>query len=137
MQDCVVLVDVCKRAGDTPRSKWGYGLYLRSDGQQQNYYEFIIQSGGQFQIGKGIGGKYMKLASFTKSDALKTGHGQWNALKVSALGNTLSFYANGQLLKTVRDDSIRMGKVGLFAVDAHDSAKPDTVEFRNVRVMKP
>jgi len=137
MQDFVVEMDVRKIAGDNKKSKWGYGLYVRSDGRQQDYYEFIIQSGSQFQIGKSIGGKFTKLASFDKSDALKTGHGVWNALKVTAMGNVLCFYANGQLLKKLSDDSIQRGKIGLFAVDAYDSNEPDTVEFRNVRVMKP
>jgi len=137
MQNCVVEMDVRKLAGDTKKSKWGYGLYVRSDGQQRNYYEFIIQAGGQFQIGKGIDGRFGKLSAFSRSAALKTGHDQWNSLKLSALGNELSFYANGQLLKSVRDDSIRSGKIGLFAVDAYDSVAPDTIEFRNIRVMKP
>lgn len=136
MQDCVIEIDVRKLAGDSKESKWGYGLYLRSDGFGRTYYECIIQSGGQFQIGKAVGGRFVKLKPFSRSAALVTGHRKWNTLKVALIGSTLSFYANGTLLASVEDGTLEKGKVGLFAVDAKNSVQPDVVEFRNIRVTK-
>ena len=124
-----------KVAGDSSSTGYGYGLLFRSDGTPENYYEFIIESSGRYQIAKSVDGKFERLVDWPRSNALKTGNNQWNTLKVIAKGDTLQFYANGRLLDTIKDTTHSCGQLGLFAIDASSSTMPDKVEFDNVLII--
>jgi len=50
--DFTYQVDVRKIAGDSSETAYRYGMYIRSDGTQTNYYEFTIVVDGLYQIGK-------------------------------------------------------------------------------------
>ena len=130
--DFTYQVDVQKTGGDSDSSAYGYGLYVRSDGIQQNYYEFNIVVDGFYMIGKSVGGNFTKLVDWTSSNVLKTGYNQWNTMKISARGGTLKFYANNTLLETSEDTALPNGKVGVFAIDSASSSTPDTVQFDNI-----
>jgi len=133
--DFTYQADVRKVAGDSSSTGYGYGLLFRSDGTPENYYEFIIESGGQYQIAKSVNGKFERLVDWPRSNALRTGYNQWNTLKVVAKGDTLQFYANDKLLDTIKDTAHSCGQLGLFAIDASSSTTPDKVEFDNVLIM--
>ena len=51
--------------------------------------------------------------------------GKWYRLEIAAIGNTISFYVDGELLFERKDDSHPSGGVSLWAYDA-------IVEFDNV-----
>ena len=133
--DFVVQADVLKAGGDGGSYFYGYGLYLRSDGTWRNNYEFNIVKDGRYMIGKSVDGDFTKLVDWTFSDALKTGYKQCNTLKVIAEGSTLMFYANGTHLTTVEDTTFSCGKIGVFAINAASSTKPDIVQFDNVSLV--
>lgn len=124
--------DVRKTAGDSSAYLNGYGLRIRSDGTEENYYQFLIATDGWYTIAESVSGSFTKLADWTFSNDLRTGFDQWNELKIIAAGSILRFYANDQLLETIEDSSLSCGKLGLAAYDASDSDLPDTVEFDNV-----
>jgi hypothetical protein len=130
--DLIYQVDARKTGGDSDNSAYGYGLYVRSDGIQQNYYAFGIVVDGYYMIGKSVGGSFTKLVSWTTSDAIKTGYNQCNKLKIDFQGSTLKFYVNNTLLETIEDTTFSSGKVGLFVRDSASSSTPDTVQFDNV-----
>jgi formylglycine-generating enzyme required for sulfatase activity len=130
-------VDVRKMSGDSPEMAYAYGLYVRSDGQQKDYYSFSIIVDGAYMVGKSVGGNFAPLVEWTRSNALNTGYGAWNTLQVVAIEDTVQFYANGEFLVALRDESFSTGKVGLYAVDASGSTERDVVQFDNVRLAGP
>jgi hypothetical protein len=130
--DFIYQVDTRKTGGDSDKSAYGYGLYVRSDGIQQNYYAFGIVVDGYYMIGKSVGGSFTKLVDWTTSNTIKTGYNQCNKLKIDFQGSTLKFYVNNTLLETIEDTTFSSGKVGLFVRDSASSSTPDTVQFDNV-----
>ncbi len=128
--------DVQKNDGDSETNAYGYGLRVRCDGTQKDYYEFNIIHDGRFMVGKSVGWNFARLVDWTLSDALTPGYNQWNTLKVTAQENFLEFYANGTLLASLEDTTFSAGKVGLFAVDAASSDPVDHLAFDNI-VIEP
>ena len=134
--DFTFAADVRKIAGDSNDRLSAYGLWIRSDGTENNHYMFAIVVDGRYMIAKSVGGVFTEMIDMTTSDALKTGYNEWNTLKVVAQDSILQFYANGVLLETKKDTVLSCGKVGLFAVDSADSDSSDTVQFDNVLIVK-
>ena len=130
--DASLQADVRKVSGDAASYVYGYGLHLRSDAVESNYYEFAITRAGHYMIGKYVNGAWVTLVSWRTTNALRTGYGVWNTLKATARGTNLYFYANGQLLKTLGDSSLSNGYFGLCAIEAAASTNTDIVEYDNV-----
>lgn len=92
-----------------------YGLLCRIR-DDQNFYYFVIQSDGEYAIGKKKNGEF--LSFFTErmeSDAVKQGN-QTNRLRADCTGNTLRFYVNDVKLAEVTDTDFLSGFSGLVAV---------------------
>jgi hypothetical protein len=82
-----------------------------------NFYYFAISADGYYAIFRRADGGDMKIitgdgSQMTFSAAIKTGE-QDNHLLAVCQGDTLSLYANGQLLETVTDDAHARGDVGV------------------------
>jgi hypothetical protein len=72
------------------------------------------------------------LVTWTKSDFIKAGANQSNVVGVKAVGSTLSFYANGHLLKELTDTKYSKGRFGMFVradVTAGYTYRPVEVEY--------
>lgn len=92
-----------------------YGLLCRIR-DEQNFYYFVIQSDGEYAIGKKKNGQF--LSFFTErmeSNAVKQGN-QTNRLQADCTGNTLRFYVNDVKLAEVTDTEFSSGFSGLVAV---------------------
>ena len=90
------------------------GVFTRyQDGD--NFYEFGIDGEGYFMVGKYLDGEWVFLVEWQESGALNHGVDAMNGLAVVCRQNELSFYANGELLATVVDDSFSTGEISLFA----------------------
>ncbi len=114
-----------------------YGILIRFGGTSQevlNFYYFTLSVDGQYYMGKSVGGKYAERAPVlrTASPHIKTGASK-NRLGVLAEGSTLSLYVNGALVKTVVDDSIASGAVGLFVMTGNNA--PASVTFTSMTVL--
>jgi S1-C subfamily serine protease/cytochrome c556 len=90
------------------------GVFVRFQ-DEENLYEFGIDGEGYFMIGKYVDGEWIFLVDWQESIALNGGDDASNDLAVICIENELSFYANGELLATVVDDSFKEGEMALFA----------------------
>lgn len=100
----------------------GYGVIFRFDENAGgNYYDFIVSGNGDYSIGKFINGEFTELAPWTINAAIKKGN-DVNFLRVEAKGSTMNFFVNGVLVKTIYDDSLKSGKIGLKSFNDLEAA---------------
>ena len=70
--------DVRKIAVDSNDRLRAYGLWIRSDGTENNHYMFAIVVDGRYMIAKRVGVEFTEMIDMTTSDALKIGYNEWN-----------------------------------------------------------
>ncbi len=102
----------------------GYGVVFRLDEAKSSYYDFIVSGNGDYSIGKFINGEFTELAPWTIDASINKGNGT-NFLRVEAKGNTFNFFVNGVLVKTLTDDSLKSGKIGLKSFNEVETAFDD------------
>ena len=73
-------------------------------------YYFGFDGYGYFQVGKMVGGVWTELQPWTYTPSLIPGN--WNILRVIAVGNNLYYYINGTLVWSGVDYSLTSGQVG-------------------------
>jgi hypothetical protein len=89
-----------------------YGLLVRADAGTRDFYRFGISADGQYSIFRYSGGRWTDLVDWTESPDIE-GDGEWDLLRVEAVGSELSFLVNGELLTTAEDDELDSGRIGL------------------------
>jgi hypothetical protein len=101
-----------------------------------NYYFFVISSDGYFGIGKVVNGVTSLLGQemMIYNSSILPGISP-NHLQVQCLGDTLTFFINGQPAGIAVDSDFSSGDVGLLA-GAFDTAGVDIL-FDNFVVVKP
>ena len=133
--DVRVEADATKVAGELDDD---YGLTCRYSGEPSapNYYYFIISSDGYAVIGKVSLGEnaYISAEQMEPSDAVKQGL-TTNQLRADCIGNTLTFYVNGQMVTSTNDSSFTGGDVG-FIAGTFDIPSAE-FSFDNLVVTKP
>ena len=103
----------------------------------ENFYALVISSDGYYGIRRALNGND-KISFFgdegmEESDVINmNGH---NQLRADCIGNTLSLYANGELLMQVEDDALAYGDVGLIV--GTFSAENTEILFKNFVVYLP
>jgi hypothetical protein len=90
----------------------GFGLMFRIFGPNDSYI-FYINGDGQYCVGKYVLGNWNYIADWDRSAAIRM-NGE-NVLQVRCVGTQITLYVNGELLKSVTDDTFKKGNVG-FAV---------------------
>ena len=110
-----------------------YGIIFRYV-DDNNYYRFDISPDGFFLLTKFENGEWHTLVDWTASDAINTGQ-TTNVLKVSAFGNEIAVFANGQELARITDDSFSSGNFGFFT-STFDSDH-SWVSFDNLKLWAP
>jgi hypothetical protein len=114
-------------------AEMGLAFRLREEG---NFYFFLIDSDGQYIVGKDVNGEWQTVAGMemglVTSRHIKTG-GATNRLKVVCQGPQIALYVNDRHLTTVSDDSFAEGKIGLIAA-AVEYPGPVKVAFDNLVV---
>lgn len=110
-----------------------YGLLCRID-DNQNFYYFVVQTSGQYAIGKFQDGAFHPLEGWNASNAIRQGN-QTNRLQADCLGSVLSFYVNDVLVGEVNDADFNSGYSGLIA-SALDSQAFEVV-FNNFQIAEP
>ncbi|MCL4832201.1 MAG: hypothetical protein KJZ86_07155 [Caldilineaceae bacterium] len=95
-------------------SAWGYaGLIVRYQ-NDQNFYLFVVDGRGKYQVQAQEQGSWRTLQPWSDSPALATVGGE-NLLAVEDDGQSLYFYAGGELLYRTADLRLPVGDVGLLA----------------------
>lgn len=84
-----------------------------------NFYYFAISGDGYYAIFRRVDGDDLEVLSgdgsgMLYSPAIKTG-GQSNDIRAVCEGEELSLYVNGELLATIKDDTLSRGDVGIGA----------------------
>jgi hypothetical protein len=106
-------VDATLAAGGTEST---YGVLFRMTGPDQ-FYRFDVTGSGLFTIERyDASSGWTRLSEdWVESEHIATGVGATNRLGVLAIGGTISFYANGNLLLQVADGRYSGGNIGLDA----------------------
>lgn len=99
-------------SGDS--SAWGYaGLIVRYQ-NDQNFYLFVVDGRGKYQVQAQEQGNWRTLQPWTDSPLLATVGGE-NLLAVEDDGQALRFYIGPELLFSAEDLRLPVGDVGLLA----------------------
>jgi hypothetical protein len=110
--DTRIEVDAIKVAGPDDNT---IGILCRWQ-NRDNYYALLISSDGYYSILRVKEGAYELLGAKTMlySESIRKGSAV-NRLRADCTGNRLVFYANGQKLTEVQDNTLASGEVGLIA----------------------
>jgi hypothetical protein len=111
-----------------------YGIRFRAE--KDNYYIFAVSTTGKYYVQKKVDGEWAAPdpVKSTASDYIKKGKAK-NTLAVLAQGSQISFYINGFLVKTITDDSIASGSVGVFGATGDDDSTE--VAFSRLTILTP
>jgi hypothetical protein len=131
--DFVVEVEATKKSGPNDSI---LGLLVRRVGPDDystpdSFYAVLIACDGYYKIVECNDGEWAP-SKWIKSEAIRTGS-QTNLLKVVAQGNKLSFYANGEKLDDLVDDTLASGNFGLYA-ESPSSAVNVVIAYDNFKV---
>jgi hypothetical protein len=111
-----------------------YGLLLRvSPGL--DFYRFSLTCDGQARVDKLFQGSASSPQGLTPSGAAPRGAPSQSRLAVQAKGRVLSFYINGEYQFSIRDPSLSVGGLGVFARAAGEDAV--TVNFSDLQIYQP
>ena len=112
-----------------------FGFICRAQ-DDQNFYYLVVSSDGYYGIGKVVDGEtaLIGVQAMPPSEAIVRGPAS-NHLRADCIGDTLSLYANGLRLASVRDDEFEHGEVGLLAGTI--GALETEVFFDNFSVVNP
>ena len=123
----------------------GYGVYIRGASNQTvdiaTYYRFELYGNGSFAIFKGTldaagTSQSSSLVSNTGSSAILQ-QGKVNHISILAARSTLSLIVNGQLLKTITDDSYTSGSIALFVSNLANAQAGAQAKFSNLAIYPP
>lgn len=97
----------------------GYGMIFRVDDENDNFYSFQISGDGFVWIGRyhqgGLGEAVPIIGDWwLESNAVETGLGQTNRLKVIAEGQNMIFFVNDVEVGRVSDPTFSRGDIGLM-----------------------
>lgn len=129
-------VRITARSVDGSVPSAGFGLMVHcvqsKTGQLEDYALLIYPSQEpEYEVIMHKQGVQSTLVERTKSSAIRSGSSP-NQLEVRIKGSELSFYANGQFLKTVTDrENFRNGRVGLYTSDVTEVAFDDLLIDRS------
>lgn len=100
-----------------------YGLVARAGNSDNGYaaYLFGISCDGRYSLRIWDGESFTKLIDWTESEHIEAGSKQTNRIGFMADGDTISLYANGNLLEETQDDTFDEGKFGVFVGSANTS----------------
>jgi hypothetical protein len=127
-EDATVKVTARSVDGGVPSA--GFGLIVhgmqKRPGQLEDYALLIFPSTEpEYQIIMHKQGNESIVVERTKSGAIKSGSAP-NELEIRTKGAELSFYVNGQFLKTITDrENYRRGRVGFYTSDVFEVAFDD------------
>ncbi len=105
--DVDVTVDVALKAGNFNNAN--FGIRCRSEETTRNYYSFLLDGQGQYEIVKRFNNSWITLVGPAYSNAIRNGYAT-NTIRVQCIGETLRLIVNDQTVFTVKDASIKNGK---------------------------
>jgi|GEM_PF-446482 len=133
--DADIRVKVSQAQGD---KDCGGGIIFWAVGSS-NYYLASIQSDGTFSIDRLMNGQWLfPTKPSQKTEAVRTGLGQTNELRLVTQGNLATFSINGRQLLAIHGYPPGGGSLlGLYADEAPSADSPSTWQFSEFQVLKP
>ena len=113
-----------------------YGVLFRYGLDDDEFYVFAISGDGYYVLTID-GAEHTEpelLVDWTESSVVNKGQ-LTNHLKVVAIGGTIQYYVNGQLLGEAQNDRLTTGTVGFFAGSNEEGGVH--VSFDNLKISKP
>ncbi|NLE76782.1 MAG: hypothetical protein GX605_08525 [Chloroflexi bacterium] len=110
-----------------------YGLILRVQPNEDDFYLFAVSSDGQYSVQIRQGGAWQVLQDWEVASAVRGGD-QSNHLRVECLGPQMRFWVNEQPVADVQDSTFASGSVGLLA-GAGPTQDSAVVHFDNLRLL--
>ena len=113
-----------------------YGVIIRYGIEADDFYSFIISGDGYYAFTVD-GAKHADpefLVDWTESPVINKGT-QTNRLKISAIGSSMKYYVNEQLLGEVQDSRFTTGTIGFIAGSIDEGGVQ--IAFDNLRISKP
>jgi len=131
--DFVLEVDATQVSGPENNA---YGVILRYGLESDEFYSFLISGDGYhaFTVDGANHTDPEFLSDWAESSAINKGM-QTNRIKVEAVGSSMKYYVNDQLLGEVQDSRFATGTLGFF-VGTIDEGNVQ-VAFDNLRVSEP
>jgi len=129
------ILDVDATQVDGPNNNT-YGVIFRYGLNADDFYTFSI-SGDGFYVLAIDGAKRTEpemIVDWTQSTAIKQG-AQTNHLKVIAVGSSIKYFVNDQLLGEVQDSRLPTGTIGFFAGALDEGGAH--VSFDNLKISQP
>jgi hypothetical protein len=114
-QDFVMEVNTTQETGPDDND---YGVVFRYS-SPGNYSLFLISGDGFYGYAKRENNQWAIPVKWTRSDALKQGNST-NTLRLAALGEKMTLYANGEKLADFLDSSPKSGDLGLWVETFQD-----------------
>ena len=112
-----------------------YGIICRYK-DVRNFYVGLISADGYYAIIKNKNGKFELVGMDYMQDSPKINQGiSTNKLQFDCIGDTLTLYANGEILAEVKDSEFANGDVGLIA-STYDTPG-SKIFFDNFTVYRP
>jgi hypothetical protein len=113
-----------------------YGILFRYDLDGDDFYVFEIRGDGFYSLAVD-GAKHTEpevIVDWTESSAINKGQ-QTNHLKVIAVGDSMEYYVNDQLLGTAQDSRLTAGTIGFFAGSIDEGGVQ--IAFDNLKITNP
>lgn len=126
-KDADVKVTARSVAGKSPGHGYGLIMHGKNMNSKLDGYAFIVytDSSPKYEIVRFSDGTSTELVDWENTTVLRTGTTP-NQLEVRAQGSQLSFYINGQFVKSITDTSnITDGYVGLYTTETNEVAFDD------------
>ena len=127
--------DICAEGvwPDDGSSILGAGLLFWGE-DNKNYLQFGVLNNGKFWIARRIEGKWHTIVENVASNAIKVKPGETNVLRVTASGDSATFFINGEKVRDLRGQAPKGGwRFGLSG-DNFDKDKDARLVFRSVKV---
>ncbi|MBV5336551.1 MAG: hypothetical protein J0653_00625, partial [Deltaproteobacteria bacterium] len=131
--DFIMEVDATQVSGPDNNA---YGVVLRYGLDSDEFYAFMISGDGYYAFTVDGANRTDPefLAEWAESSAINKG-AQTNHIKVAAVGSSMKYYVNDQLLGEVQDARFSTGTLGFFVGTVDEGNL--TVSFDNLRVSEP
>ena len=138
-----------------------YGIIFRQ-WDARNFYAFLVSSDGSYRLRSVVDGQIRPLSDWISTDAIDQEIGALNTLRVVGQGDRFRFYINGQrmllcvpndpnaistmfrgeclqgsLVDTLTDDSVRYGRLGVYAELDRGQETGVVIHFDNFIVYGP
>lgn len=107
------------------------GITFRSDDANNKFYAFIFDQTGSYALlaySRGTNPRNLQTGS---AASFHSGYGQANQIGVTARGDTIQLFVNGQRLAIVHDTTYDHGQIGMIV---YDSGQTTDIAFTDAKV---